>query len=82
MTRGSTVRLTGFAVDVQGDGDGAGSDDIGGGGRGLGFSFEQACSHGARTDAHAAEESAAGDRVLASGLGSFFELTRHLPFRT
>ena len=56
--------VDGFAVDVERDGDRAGSDDIGGGRRGLGFSFEEACSHGARTDAHAAEKSAAGDSVL------------------
>ena len=56
--------VDGFAVDVEGDGDRAGSDDIGGGRRGLGFSFEQARSHSARTDADAAEKSAAGDSVL------------------
>src|ERR1019366_4630211 len=46
--------VDGFAVDIEGDG----------GGGGLGFSFEEARSQSARTDAHAAEESAAGDGVL------------------
>src|ERR1017187_9510163 len=62
--RGLDRKVDGFAVDVEGDGDGAGADDSGGGGGGLGISFEEARSHSARADAHATEESAAGNGVL------------------
>ena len=71
----------GFAVDLEGDRDRAGTGEICAARRGLRLRLSsRPVPSGAATDAHAADKSAAGKPVRLSGLGSFLELTRHLPF--
>ena len=72
--------VDGLAVDVEGDGDGAGSDDIGGGGAAW-ASLSRRPVPTAPVPMPMPPRNPRRETAFL-GLGSFVELTRHLPFRT